>query len=61
MISDHLLLIMIVPNVFANPSSNRSSIYERDWSNFDQVNFVLDYFFIDWNDALKINEENKDY
>ena len=41
-ISDHLPQIMIVPNVFANHPSNRSSIYERDWPNFDQVNFVLD-------------------
>ena len=39
---DHLPPIMIVPNAFANPPSNRSKIYERDWSNFDQVNFVLD-------------------
>ena len=61
MISDHLPQIMIVPNVFANPPFNRSNIYERDWSNFDQVNFVLDYFSIDWNDPLKINEENIDY
>ena len=36
MISDHLPQIMIVPNVFANPPSNRSNIYERDWSNVDQ-------------------------
>ena len=52
---------MIVPNVFDNPLSNRSNIYERDWSNFDQVNFVLDYFSIDWDDTLKIKEENIDY
>ena len=61
MISDHLPEIVIVPNVFANTPSNRSNIYERGWSNFDQVNFVLDYFSIDWNDPLKINEENIDY
>ena len=60
-ISDHLPQIMIVPNVFDNPLSNRSNIYERDWSNFDQVNFVLDYFSIDWDDTLKIKEENTDY
>ena len=60
-ISDHLPQIMIVPNVFANPPSNMCNIYERDWSNFDQVNFVLDYFSIDWDDILKISEENIDY
>ena len=36
-------------------------IYEREWSNFDQVNFVLDYFSINWDDTLKISEENIDY
>ena len=60
-ISDQLLQIMIVPNVFANPLSSRSNIYERDWSNFDQVNFVLDYFSIDWDDTPRISEENIDY
>ena len=52
---------MIVPNVFTNPPSNRSNIYERDWSNFDQVNFVLEYFSVDWDDILKTNEKNIDY
>ena len=60
MISDHLPQIMIVLNVFATPPSNRSNIYERDWSNFVQINFVLDYFSIDWDDTL-ISEENIDY
>ena len=60
-ISDHLPQIMIVPNVFANPPSNRSNIYEKDSPNFDQVSFVLDYFSIDWDDTLKISEENIDY
>lgn len=51
---------MIVINVFGNPPSGRSNIYERDWSNFDQVNFELDYLSIDWDDQLKISEENID-
>ena len=38
-----------------------SSVYKRDWSNFDQVNFILDYFFIDWNETLKTEEQNIDY
>ena len=35
-------------------------IYERDWSKFDQENFILDYFFVDWEDLLKIDELNVD-
>ena len=29
--------------------------------NFDQANFILDYFSIDWNETLKIEEQNIDY
>ena len=52
---------MIVPNVFCNPPSNKDNIFERDWSNFDQENFIPDYFCIDWNVALKLDEQNIDY
>ena len=31
-ISDHLPQFLSVPNVFSNPSSQKSNIYERDWS-----------------------------
>ena len=52
---------MIVPNVFCNPPSNKANIFKRDWSNFDQENFTLDYFSTDWNVALKLDEKNFDY
>ena len=60
-ISDHLPHFLTVPNILSNPSSNKANIYERDWSNFDQENFTLDYFCIDWNETLKIEEQNIDY
>ena len=60
-ISNHFPQFLIVPNIFSNPPSNKSNIYERDWSNFDQENFILDYFSIDWNETLKIEEQNIDY
>ena len=60
-ISDHLPhLIIIIPNMFGNISDNKSNIYEWDWSKFDQENFVLDYFSIDWEDLLKTDELNAD-
>ena len=46
--------------MFGNIPGNKSNIYERDWSKFDQENFILDYFFVDWEDLLKINELNAD-
>ena len=48
MISDHLPQFMIVPNFSCNTRSNKGNIFERDWSNFDQENFILDYFSFDW-------------
>ena len=60
-ISDHLPQFLIVPNIFSNPPSNKSNIYERDWSNFDQDNFILDYFSINWNETMKIEEQNINY
>ena len=60
-VSDHLPQFLIVPDIFSNPPSNKFNIYERDWSNFDQENCILDYFYIDYNEMLKIEEQNIDY
>ena len=57
-IPDHLPQFLIATNVFANPSSNKSKIFERNWSNFKQENFTLDYFSIDWKALLKIEQQN---
>ena len=57
-ISDHLLQFSIIPNMFGNIPSNKSNIYERDWSKFDRENFILDYFSVDWEDLLKTDELN---
>ena len=59
-ISDHLPEVAIIPNMFCNISGNKSNIYERDWSKFDRENFILDYFSVDWEDLLKIDELNAD-
>ena len=46
--------------MFGNISDKKSNIYERDWTKFDQKNFVLDYLSVDWEDLLKIDEFNAD-
>ena len=46
--------------MFGNIPSNKSNIYERDWSKFNKENFILNYFSIDWEDLLKIEELNAD-
>ena len=55
-ISDHLAQFSIIPNMFGNIPSNKSNIYEREWSKFDRENFIQDYFSVDWEDLLKIDE-----
>ena len=57
-ISDHLPQFSFVPNILSNPSSQKSNHYERDWSKFQQENFILDYFDKDWTDLLQIDQQN---
>ena len=59
-ISDHLPQFSIIPNMLSNVSNNKSNVYEQDWSKFDQENFILDYFSVDWEDLLKTDELNAD-
>ena len=58
-ISDQLQQFLVSPNTFANPPSNKS-VFERNWSKFDQENFILDYFDTDWSNLLNLNEKNVD-
>lgn len=58
-ISDHLPQCIIDPMMFWNPLSNET--FERHWSNFDQENFIIDYFSIGWNEALKIDKQYVNY
>ena len=57
-ISDHLPQFKIIPNMFSNILGNKSNIYGRVWSKFDHQNFLLDYFSVDWEDLLKIDDLN---
>ena len=44
--------------MFVNIPGNKSTIYEKNWSKFDKENFILDYFSIDLEDLLKIDDLN---
>ena len=59
-ISDHLSQFAIIHNIFGNIPGNKSNIYERGWSKFDRKNFILDYFSVEWEDLLEIDELNAD-
>ena len=58
--SDHLPQFLIVPEFFLN-SSPKSNIYERDWNSFDQENFILDNFYVDWAYVIKSENKNIDF
>ena len=55
------LLLLIVVNIFFNSTYKKFNIYEKDWSKFDEENFTINYFSIDWDKTLKIKEQNIDY
>ena len=46
-ILDHLPKFFIVPNIFSNQPSTKLNIFEKDWSKFDQKNFILDYLSVE--------------
>ena len=48
-----------LPQFLTDPPNNKSNVFERDWWNFDQENFVLDYFDTDWPNILKLNSMKK--
>ena len=54
-ISDHLPQFLVAPNIFFNASYTKSNNYERDWSRFDQENFVLVYFSVNWDNTIKLS------
>ena len=54
---DYLPQFVIIPNMFRNISSSKYDIYEKEWSKFNQENF-MHYFSVGWEDLLKIDELN---
>ena len=59
-ISDHLPQFLVAPNIFFNASYPKFNIYEGDWSTFDQENFVIDYFSVEWDNVLISPNTNTD-
>ena len=57
-ISDHLPQFSIIPKIFSNAPFPKSKIFERNWSNFDQHKFILEFLSIDWEKNLKLDEKD---
>ena len=56
--SDHLPQFSFVSNILSNPSTQKSSYHKRDWSKFNQENFILDYLDKDLHDVPQIDQQN---
>ena len=57
-ISDHLPQISFIPSMFPDNPTTKSNIFERSWKNFNQAEFVMDYFDNDWSNILNLKHGN---
>ena len=57
-IFDHLLQFLIVPEILINSPSNKSNYFECDWSNFNQENFILGYFLVNWKNVINLQKND---
>ena len=57
-ISDHLPQVLLIPSLFSDNPATKSNIFERSWKNFNQAEFVLDYFDKDWSNILNLKHGN---
>ena len=56
-ISDHLPSFFIIPNANQNHREpKKQNIYTTNTKQFERVNFILDYFDIDWDAILQANK-----
>ena len=56
-ISDHLPQFCIKPEILRTSPSNKCNYFERDLSNFNQENFILDYFSTDWKNIINLQKK----
>ena len=57
-ISDHLPQVLFILSMFSDNPDTKSNIFERSWTNFNQAEFVTDYFDKDWRNILNIKNGN---
>ena len=57
-ISDHLPQVLFIPSMFSDNPATKSNIFERSWKNFNQAEFVMDYFDKDWSSILNLKLGN---
>ena len=53
-ISDHLSQVLFIPSMFSDNPAAKLNFFERSWKNFNQAEFVMDYFDKDWSNILNL-------
>ena len=57
-ISDHLPQVLFIPSMFSDNPATKFNIFEKSWKNFNQAEFVMDYFDKDWSKILNFKHGN---
>ena len=60
-VSDHLPSFFILLKDNQNHIPKKRNLYTTNTKNFDKVNFILDYYVIDWTDILEANRNEINY
>ena len=58
-ISDRLPKFLVAHNMFFNSPSSKTKIGQEGWTKFEQDNFILDSFSINWDQTLCIYSNDK--
>ena len=53
-ISDNLPQVLLILSMFLDNAATKSNILERSWTNFNQAEFVMNYFNKDWSNILNL-------
>ena len=57
-ISYHLPHFLVAPEISRNFTSNKFNYFERDQNNFNQENFILGYFSVDWKNIINLQKND---
>ena len=57
-ISGHLPSFFILPKDNQNHLPKKQNLYTRNTKNFDRINFIIDYYDIDWDAILQANKDD---
>ena len=57
-IFDHLPQFLRAPEILRDFFTKKYIYFDRDWTNFNQENFILDYFSVDWKNIINLQKNN---